>query len=207
MRNTVSVYKKIIWGSVIYLLAFSGVFATNTTDGAKVNSNLKAASALVVQNLTKKLKTDLVQENVLVKLGNIEQTAVSNNEIKLQGNATCVLSIEKTQLPITFEAKINLTRQSIDDIQYTFVENDYAPSSEEEILMKELMEQISQDYKTQEIVIAIDNFESSASDENKVQYKGIGEVRVGEVGWSKINFDVILNSDKTAAKIEYKLQK
>ena len=207
MRNTVGVYKKIIWGSVIYLLAFSGVFALNTTDAAKANFNLKATSILVIQHLTKKLKTDLVQEKVTVKLGNIEQTAVSNNEIKLQGEATCVLSIEKTQLPITFEAKINLTRQSVDDIRYTFVESEYAPSSEEEILLKELMKQISRDYKTQEIVIAIDSFESSASNENKIQYKGIGEVKIGEVGWSKINFDVILNSDKTATKIEYKLQK
>lgn len=207
MRNTVGVYKEIIWGSVIYLLAFSSVFASNTIDVVKANFNLKATSMLIVQNLTKKLKTDLVQENVSVKLENIEQTAVSNNEIKLQGNATCILSIEKTQLPIIFEAKINLTRQSVDDVQYTFIENEYAPSSEEEILMKQLMNQISRDYKTQKIVIAIDNFESSDSSENKVQYKGIGEIKIGEIGWSRIDFNVILNSDKTAAKIEYKLQK
>ena len=75
------------------------------------------------------------------------------------------------------------------------------------IMMKEIMKQISRDYKTREIVIAIDNFESSDSLENKVQYKGVGEVKIGEIQWSRINFNVVLNSDKTAAKIEYKIQK
>jgi hypothetical protein len=160
-----------------------------------------------MQNLTKKLKADLVQEKILVKLGNIEQTAVSNNEIKLQGDATCILPTEKTQLPIRFEAKFNRAGQVIDDVQYTFVESQYAPVSEEEVLMKEIMKQISRDYKTREIVIALDNFEGSDSLENKVQYKGAGEVKIGEIGWSRINFNVVLNSDKTAAKIEYKIQK
>src|SRR5688500_4223091 len=159
MRNTLSIYKRIIWGSVLCLLAFSSLFASNINDAAKVSFNSKATSALVIQNLTKKLKVDLVQDNVLVKLGNIEQTAVSNNEIKLQGEATCVLPTEKTQLPIRFEAKFNRAKQTVDDVQYTFLESEYAPSSEEEVLMKELMKQIGHDYKTQEIVIAIDNFE------------------------------------------------
>jgi hypothetical protein len=207
MRNTLSIYRRIIWGSVICLLAFSGIFASNTNDAAKVNFNSKATSEIVIQNLTKKLKADLVQEKILVKLGNIEQTAVSNNEIKLQGNATCVLPTEKTQLPIRFEAKFDRAGKVIDDVQYTFVESEYAPANEEEVLMKEIMKQISRDYKTREIVIAIDNFESSDSLENKVQYKGAGEVKIGEIQWSRINFNVVLNSDKTAAKIEYKIQK
>lgn len=207
MRNTLSIYKKIIWGSIVCLLAFSSLFAKNINDVAKVSFNSKAASEIVVQNLTKKLRAALVQENLLVKLGNMEQTAVSNNEIRLQGEATCVLPTEKTQLPIRFEAKFNRARQMVDDVQYTFVESENAPSSEEEILMKEIMKQISHDYKTQEIVIAIDNFEAADSPGNKVQYKGAGEVRIGEIQWSKIDFKVVLNSDKTAAKIEYKIQK
>ena len=207
MRNTLGIYRRIIWGSVICLLAFSGIFASTTKDAAKVNFNSKATSEIVVQTLTKKLKADLVQEKVLVKLGNIEQTPVSDNEIKLQGDATCVLPNEKTQLPIRFEAKFNRAGQAIDDVRYTFVESENAPVSEEEILMKEIMKQISRDYKTHEIVIAIDNFESAEALESKVRYKGVGEVRIGEIGWSKIDFNIVLNSDKTAAKIEYKIQK
>lgn len=207
MRNTLSIYRRIIWGSVVCLLAVSGIFASNTKDAAKASFSSKATSEIVIQNLTKKLKADLVQEKVLVKLGNIEQAAVSNNEIKLKGDATCILPTEKTQLPIRFEAKFNRAGKVIDDVQYTFVESEYAPASEEEVLMKEIMKQISRDYKTREIVIAIDNFESSDSLENKVQYKGVGEVKIGGIQWSRINFNVVLNSDKTAAEIEYKIQK
>lgn len=209
MKNTVSVYtlKKVVWSSVICILAFSSVFAANTKDVVKVNLNAKRTSSLVVENLTKILKADLVQENLSLQIANIEQTGISNNEVKLSGEATCILPIEKTQLPIKFEATVNLTKQSIDDLHYTFVESEYAPTSEEEILMKELMKQISRDYKTQEIVIAIDNFESSSATDNKTQYKGVGEVRIGEFEWSKINFDVVLGSEKSASKVLYKLQK
>lgn len=207
MRKTLNAYKKIIWGSIICLAAFSSVFASNLNDVAKVSSSSRAASEIVVQNLTQKLKADLVQNNVLVKLENLEQTAVSNTEIKMQGTATCILPTEKTSLPVKFEAKFNRLKQTIDDVQYIFVESEYVPSSEEEVLMKEIMKKISQDYKTQEIVIAIDNFETSPASENKFQYRGVGEVKIGEISWSKINFNVLLNSDKTASKIEYKIQK
>lgn len=208
MRNRVYTYafKKIIWGSILSLFVFATVFASNGKDAAKSNVSSSRTSTLIVKNLTKILKTDLVQENIAVNLGNLEQTAISNNEIKLQGNATCVLPIENTQLPITFEAKFNLAKQTIDDIKYTFVESEYAPTSEEETLMKELMRQISRDYKTQDIVIALDNFETSASVGNKLHYKGIGEVKIGAVQWSRIDFDITLNSDKKAAKIEYKIK-
>lgn len=206
MKNKVYTYafRKIIWGSVLSLFAFATVFASNGKDVAKSNVSSSRTSTLVVQNLTKILKTDLVQENIAVNLGNLEQTAISNNEVTLQGNATCVLPVENTQLPIMFEAKFNLAKQTIDDIKYTFVESEYTPTSEEEILMKELMQQISRDYKTQDIVIALDNFESSVG--NKLRYKGIGEVKIGDIQWSKIAFDVTLNSNKTAAKIEYKIK-
>jgi hypothetical protein len=208
MKNRVYTYafRKIIWGSILSLFAFSAIFASNGNDAAKTNVSSSRTSTLVVQNLTQILKTDLVQEKVAVKLGNLEQTAISNNEVTLQGSAICLLPVENTQLPITFEAKFNLASQTVDDIQYTFVESEYAPTSEEEILMRELMQKISRDYKTQEIVIALDNFETSASNGNRLQYKGIGEVKIGSVQWSKIDFDVTLNSNKTAAKIEYKIK-
>ncbi len=208
MKNEVYTYafRKIIWGSILSLFAFTAVFASNGKDAVKTNVNSSRTSTLVVQNLTKILKTDLVQEKVAVKLRSLEQTAISNNEVTLQGNATCLLPVENTQLPITFEAKFNLANQTVDDIKYTFVESEYAPTSEEEILMKELLQKISRDYKTQEIVIALDNFETSASAGNQFHYKGIGEVKIGAIQWSKIDFDVTLNSNKKAAKIEYKIK-
>lgn len=199
-------FKKIIWGSFINLLILTTVFASNAKDAVKTNLSLTKSSSIIVQTLTKKLKIDLAQEKVAVKLGELEQTSVSNNEVKLQGKAICVLSVEKTQLPIMFEAKVNLARESVEDITYKFLESEYAPTSEEEVLMQELMRQISRDYKTQEIVISIDNFEASEGAPNKIQYKGFGEVRIGALQWSKINFDVTLGTDKSAAKVLYKIK-
>lgn len=207
MKNKIGDFRKIIGGSLIYLLAFTCVLASNSGDAVKVSFNSKATSQTVIQQLTKRLKADLVQEKVLVKIENIEQTVVSNGLFSVEGSATCLLPAEKTQLPIKFEAKFNQAGQAVDDVQYTFVESEYAPTSEEEILMKEIMKKISRDYKTQEIVMAIDAFESLDSSANQVQYKGVGEIKVGKIQWSKIDFNVILNADKTASKIEYKIQK
>lgn len=210
MKNAVQFYelKKVVWSLMITLLTFSAVLANSGMDAVKVSANSKQTMALLTANLTKKLKADLVTENLTLKLGNIEQAAFLRNEIKLKGSAVCVLPTEKTQLPIVFEAKINLARQVIDEIQYKFVESEFVPSTEEETLMKELMKQISRDYKTKDVVIAIDGFETYASSENKTGYKGTGEVRIGGFSWNKINFELILNKDKTVAeRVLYKLQK
>lgn len=199
-------FKRIIWGSFINLLILTTVFASNGKDAVKTNLSLTKSSSIIVQTLTKKLKADLAQEKVAVKLGNLEQTSVSNNTVKLQGKATCILAVEKTQLPIMFEAKVNLVRESVEDITYQFLESEYAPTSEEEVLMQELMKQISRDYKTQEIVISIDNFEASEGAPHKTQYKGFGEVRIGAFQWSKINFDVTLCADNLPAKVLYQIK-
>lgn len=206
MKNKIGGFKKIIGGLTIYLLAFSCVLASNSNDAVKVSLNSKATSKAVVQHLTKKLKADLVHEKVLVKIENIAETHVSSEIIRVEGDATCLLPTEKTQLPIKFEAKFNRAGQAVDDVQYTFVESEYAPTSEEEILMKEIMKKISHDYKTQDIVMAIDNFESSDASADRIHYKGVGEVKIGGIRWNKIDFNVVLSADKSASKIEYKIQ-
>ena len=209
MKNTISTYtfKKIIWGSVVYLLAVSAVFAANEKNSVKAKFNLNRTSSVVAETLEKKLKVDLAQNNLSVKIEKLAQTDVSGSELKLSGEASCLLTDHKTSLPIQFEAKINLNNQAVNDIIYQFVETEFAPSGDEEILMKELMQKISRDYKTQEIVIAIDNFETASGTNSKMQYKGIGEVRIGAFHWTKINFDVILNSDKSAANVQYKVNR
>lgn len=209
MKNQVFNFtlKQIICALCVCLLVFSSVLASDPADVVRAGLNSKMTSSLIIKNLTERLKTELVQENVAVKLGNVEQIAVSRNEIKTRGEATAILPAEKTQLPLRFEAKVNLATQSVDNIHYIFVESEYIPTSEEEILMKEIMNRLSRDYQTREIVIAIDNFESFSSPEDKIQYKGVGEVRIGQFNWSKINFDVVLNSDKTTVKIQYKIEK
>jgi len=141
-----------------------------------------------------------------VKIENVEETRLANNLIEVRGKAFCILPADNTQLPINFEAKLDAAKMSVADVQYVFVESDYAPNADEEILMKELMKQISRDYKTEQITIAIDGFETNKAANNQKNLKGIGEIKIGEVEWNKINFDVVLGADKKATKIVYHIK-
>lgn len=81
-----------------------------------------------------------------------------------------------------------------------------ANTNNEEILMKELMKKISQDYKTVNITIAIDGFDQFQLSSDKQEFTGKGEVKIGEVEWNTISFDVVLDKDKIPTKIEYEIQ-
>ncbi|HEX8639058.1 MAG TPA: hypothetical protein VF692_13400, partial [Pyrinomonadaceae bacterium] len=140
------------------------------------------------------------------KIKAVEETRLANNLVEVKGKAFCVLPNDKTQLPIDFEAKLDAAKTSVADVRYVFVESDYAPNADEEILMRELMKQVSRDYKTDQITIAIDGFETSKAANSQKNLKGIGEIKIGEVEWNKINFDVVLGADKKAKKIVYDIK-
>ncbi len=92
------------------------------------------------------------------------------------------------------------------DVKIATVPKYSADTNNEEILMMELMKKISQDYKTTNITIAIDGFEQEQISSDNEEFKGKGEVRIGEVEWNIINFDVVLDDNKNVKKIEYKIQ-
>jgi hypothetical protein len=96
--------------------------------------------------------------------------------------------------------------KKIKDVKVVTVSEDDVNTTNEEILMKELMKKISQDYKTTNITIAIDGFEQERISIDKNEFKGKGEVKIGEVEWNTISFDVVLDEDKNPTKIEYKIQ-
>ncbi len=165
---------------------------------------------LVEQNLSRKLQSDLANDNVNVKLNNIEGREISKDEVGLTGDALCVLTEDNRRLTIKFEVSVNPVNQSVTDVKYDFVstESEFAPSKNEEVLMKELMKQISRDYKTQNIVIAIDGFENVGNTNGERKLSGVGEVRIGDMVWNKIKFDVVLDTQtQQANKIVYKLEK
>ena len=166
---------------------------------------------LVTQNLSKKLQSDLADSNLTVRLNSVEEYEISGSEIGLKGSATCLLAKQNNQLPLEFEIKVNSANQNILDVKYNFVEapaDVYSPTSNEEILMKELMGKISRDYKTENIVIAIDAVEKveGANDINK--FLGVGEVRIGDMVWNKIKFDVVLEAQtRKANRVVYRVEK
>ena len=184
---------------IICLISSSSAFAFS-------NEN----QLLVTQNLSRKLQSDLASDNVTVKLNNVKEYKISKSEIGLKGDATCILADSAEQLPIQFELKVDAVKQTVSDIRYDFIEKSsaYAPSSTEEVLMKEIMTKISSDYKTRNIVIAIDTFENVGNAANEKKFLGVGEVRIGDMVWNKIKFDVSLDSQtQKASKVIYKVEK
>jgi len=185
--------------SIICFLAFSSAFAAG-------NQNI----SILAENLSKKLQNDLAKQDVSVTFTNVQEYKISANQIGVKGDGVCLINEENNQMPIRFNAKINTSSQVVSDIEYDFVEPvpSYAPTSNEEILMQELMKQISKDYSTQNIVIAIDGYEDVSTLTNRKEFTGVGEVRIGDFVWNKIKFDVVMNSEnKTANKIVYKVEK
>ncbi len=164
------------------------------------------ALSLLEQNLSNRLKAELLTEKVTVKFTNIQQNELSNSEVYIIGDGLAVLPSEKTELPIKFKAEVNPVEEVVSDIEYAFVESDYAPTTDEEFLMRHLLKKIAADYKTENVVIAIDGFETENAAGSATEYKGMAEVRIGDVEWKRIDFDVVLNGKKEAAKVVYKLR-
>jgi hypothetical protein len=192
---------------VVIVLALFGAAAIETHANVKIDRYKNA----IVQKLTEKLRVDLADGTVEVKLAKeIRDNAISKSEIDFDGRALAVVKADKTELPFQFTAKVNLNNQNIEDVTYQFVADtsEFAPSLAEDNLMKVLMAKISKDYETTNIVISIDGFDAAALTSNETKYEGLGEVRIGDLEWRKIKFNVVLDSkEQTATKILYDVQK
>lgn len=184
--------------AVICFLAFSSASASNKEENY----------SLVAENLSAKLRNDLAVEDVKVELKNVREYKISAGKVGFRGEGKAVLIAD--QLPLRFDVKINIANRSISELAYDFVEpaSEFAPSTNEEFLMKELIKQISKDYKTDNIVIAIDGMENVAIAGEAKEFAGIGEVRIGNLVWNKIKFDVVLDTkNKSARKVVYKIER
>lgn len=185
--------------AVICLLAFSNAIGND-------NQHI----SIITENLSKKLQNDLSKEGIKVNLTSVRESRISAEQISFEGDGICFVTEENNQLPLRFNAKFNTSKKTITDIEYDFVKAvpAFAPSSNEEILMQELMKQISKDYGTQNIVIAIDGYEDVSKLTGKNEFTGVGEVRIGDFSWNKIKFDIVLSPEnKTASKLVYKVEK
>jgi hypothetical protein len=164
------------------------------------------ALSLLERNLSERLRAELATEQVSVKFTKVERSELSNSEVFVAGDALAVLPGEKTELPLKFKAEVNPVEEVVNDVEYAFVESSYAPTTDEEFLMRHLLKKLAADYKTDNVVIAIDGFETETAGAGQKEYKGLAEVRIGDIEWKKIDFDVVLNDRNEASKIEYKLR-
>ena len=203
---TKSLYDLIKLNIVIVILALLAAAAIQASGSVRTDRY----QAAITQKLTEKLRVDLADQSVQVKLNTVNEKEISNTLADFDGQALAVVINDKTELPFQFTAKVNLNSQNIEAIEYKFVEAEaeFAPSAAEDSLMKELMTKISKDYDTTNIVISIDGFDTAKLTTSETKYQGIGEVRIGDFEWRKIKFDVVLDSqNSTATKILYSVQK
>ncbi len=196
---------------LVCLMALAA-FSVQAKPGDSINANLKIEryKNVIVQKLTEKLRVDLADKTVDIRISDVQNNQNSKNQIDFNGTALAVVNDDKTSLPFEFTAKVNLNNQRVEDVSYKFVEatSEFAPSLAEDTLMKELMTEISKDYQTTNIVIALDGFETNKPTPNEVNYEGTGEVRIGDFEWRKIKFNVRLDSQsQSATKVSYELQK
>ena len=203
---TKSLYDLIKLNIVIVVLALLAAAAIQASGSVRTDRY----QAAITQKLTEKLRVDLADQSVQVKLNTVSEKEISNTLADFDGQALAVVVNDKTELPFQFTAKVNLNNQNIEAIEYKFVETEagFAPSAAEDSLMKELMTKISKDYDTTNIVISIDGFDTAKLTTSETKYQGIGEVRIGDLEWRKIKFDVVLDSqNSTATKVLYSVQK
>lgn len=191
---------------IIVILAIIAAVSIQASGAVKADRYKSA----IVQELTQKLRADLADQTVQVKLSDVRGSEISQSRVGFDGQALAVVVEDKTALPLEFSARINTSNHNIEDVSYRFVEavSEFAPAAVEYNLMEDLMAKMSKDYNTTNIVIAIDGYEASQIAPNLTKYEGIGEVRIGDLEWRKINFNVVLDSQSAnPTQVLYEFQK
>lgn len=200
--NTISSLKK----HTILILVFTFIFTTFVEANDKQVSQ-RTLSA-ISDKLSSELKARFADDSVTVQINEIEKIKETKNLINLDGAAFCILANDSNnRMPISFEAEINPQTDDLIDVTYKIIEDapNFTPMTTEDFLMKELMKKVGKDNNTTAIVIAIDGFEL-ISESNGREFLGTGEIKIGEDGWSKIKFDVVLNEANEATKIIYEIK-
>lgn len=173
--------------------------------------NAEETYSIAARGLTKKMETDLVLNNIKVKFLKVERYAVSKSQIGLRGSGNCQLGAEDNALPINFDVKINVNNKNVADVAYNFVEAEETGetnlSENETFVSRQLMEKIKADYKTENIVVAIDYLNDQNLSNGAKSFTGAGEIRLGDLVWKKISFEVVANGEnQTGALVKYKIQ-
>ncbi|MGI8468948.1 MAG: hypothetical protein ACR2N3_10900 [Pyrinomonadaceae bacterium] len=163
---------------------------------------------IAFKELSQKLKNDLSVASVNLKLNKVERQAVSKSEVRIKGDdAANNLPINFDVKVINFDVKVNVNKQMPIDVAYVFVESANPTAADtEDLLTRDLLNQLNKDYKTENLVVSIDGFDTTQANGRK-NFKGTGDVCVG-FDWSRISFDVTLDAKTNAATtVKYKVQK
>jgi hypothetical protein len=198
---------------VFFLFTFSvtGAAAKPGDVFAKTALSADETYSIAARGLVKKLETDLVLNGIKVKFVKVERYAISKSQIGIRGEGACRLGAEDNDLPINFDVKINVNNRNVADIAYNFVEAEETSESNslsenETFVTRQLMEKIKADFKTENIVVAIDYLNENLNNGAKA-FTGAGEVRLGDMVWKKISFEIVAESaNQNGATVKYKIQ-
>lgn len=180
-------------------IIFSIISAISISAGTRDQQTVNMA----VRGLSRKLQADLSLNKVNLKLGNVENQNISNEEVIVTGFGT----VQNAKgISLTFDVVVNPVKAEIVNVAYDIVSPVALEpaSATENFLMKKVMGKIKNDYKTEEIVMAIDSFQTVKSVDGKTNYVGVAEIRV-DMEWNRIEFDVEGNPKTgTATEVKYK---
>ena len=157
---------------------------------------------IAAKSLSNKLKSDLVSKTVSVKFTKAEQYIVSDSEVGLRGEGTCRIDGDASELPINFDVKIDVAKRSAEDVRYVFL-NMAADEglTVEDVVTEKLLQKMKNDFKTENVVLAIDYISDETSVAGDKGFIGSGEVRLNGMVWKKINFEAKAGQEKTDVSI------
>jgi hypothetical protein len=209
--NTIFNLKKIA-ASLIFCL-FAAAVSTQANDAVTFAKISKADSvSLAAKSLSKKLQNDLVLKSVSVKFSKIEGYLAANGHIGVRGEGTCRLDGEANDLPLNFDVKIDTRKRAATDVRYVFLNMEGATDANsvltpEDVITEKLLQKIKNDFKSENIVIAIDFLESKTLENGENAFTGAGEIRLNGFDWKKISFDVRADTGKAkAAVLKYEIK-
>lgn len=191
----------LVLAAFLVLLSFESIQASSAALDSRTQN-------LAVQALSQKLQNDLANNSINVKLENAQRYNVSKSQIGIKGSGFCLLNADGEQLPINFDVKINTAKFVVSNVVYDFVEpkmNPLGASGAEDMLTKELLNKLSRDFKTTNIVISLDEVSGQDNLTPQNSISGAGEVRIGDFVWKKLEFNVSLEKG-SISKINYKLE-
>lgn len=201
---------------VFFLFIFGATAASaNPKDVTAPKALLSADEtySIAVRGLTQKMETDLVLTNIKVKFVKAEHYAISKSQIGIRGTGSCLLgTAEDNALPIHFDVKINVNNRNIAEVAYNFVETaedaseSDTLSENETFVAQQLMEKFKADFKTENIIVAIDYLNEKQTGGAKA-FTGEAEVRLGDMVWKKISFEILAGSEnQTQTAVTYKIR-
>lgn len=195
-------------GNVLISLAFMLFFASSATEA---NTTAERTRNLAAKALSEKVQTDLANPNASVVFEDINQYQVSNSQIGIKGSGICLLKSDVEQLPINFDVKINVKNFSVANIEYSFVNSStsvetVATAAMEEAVTLDLLKSVAAEYKTDNVVIALDGLSKQKNAAGENFLSGTGEARIGDFEWRKIQVEAQMDDKGIIKSVAYKIQ-